>query len=89
MQAQEKKTYFSPQRGKWAIGVTFNPASIGSTIAIQPKNGEFAGDFLAGWAAEPKQMFVMSKDPMASIRFKYCPAGYAKFVLLINYSKGQ
>lgn len=71
MQAQEKKTYFSPQKGKWAIGVTFNPASIGSTIAIQPKNGEFAGDFLAGWAGEPKQMFVMSKDPMASIRFKY------------------
>jgi hypothetical protein len=78
MQAQEK-TYFSPQKGKWAIGVTFNPASIGSTIAIQPKNGEFAGDYLEGLAANPKQMFIMSKDPMASIKFKYYTSSKSAF----------
>lgn len=70
LQAQEKD-YFSPQKGKWAIGVTFNPASIGSTIAIQPKDGEFAGDYLEGLAGYPKQMFIMAKDPMAAIKFKY------------------
>lgn len=70
LQAQEKK-YFSPEKGKWAIGVTFNPASIGSAIAMQPQNGEFAGEFLEGLAANPKQMFIMSKDPMASVKVKY------------------
>ena len=71
LQAQEQKSYFTAQKGKWAVGVTFNPASIGSTIAIQPKNGEFAGEYLEGLAANPKQMFIMSKDPMAAIKFKY------------------
>ena len=78
MQAQEK-TYFSPQKGKWAIGVTFNPASMGSTIAMQPKDGEFAGDFIEGYASNPKQMFIMSKDPMASIRFKYYTSSNGAF----------
>ena len=70
MSAQEKNR-FAPQKGTWSVGVTFNPASIGSGIAIQPKNGEFAGDYLEGLAANPKQMFILSKDPMASIKFKY------------------
>ena len=72
MQAQNKeKTYFSPAKGKWAVGVTFNPGSMGSTLAIQPKDGEFAGDYIDGLAGYPKQMFVMAKDPMASVKFKY------------------
>ena len=66
----QEKTYFSPKKGNWAIGVTVNPASIGSNIAIQPKNGEFAGEYIDGLAAYPKQMFVMSKDPMAAIKVK-------------------
>ena len=72
MQAQNKeKTYFSPAKGRWAVGVTFNPGSMGSTLAIQPKDGEFAGDYIDGLAGYPKQMFVMAKDPMASVKFKY------------------
>lgn len=70
LNAQEKNR-FAPQKGTWSVGVTFNPASIGSGIALQPKNGEFAGDYLEGLAANPKQMFILSKDPMASIKFKY------------------
>ena len=68
LNAQEKNR-FAPQKGTWSVGVTFNPASIGSGIALQPKNGEFAGDYLEGLAANPKQMFILSKDPMASINF--------------------
>lgn len=91
LQAQEK-TYYSPQKGKWAIGVTFNPASMGSAIAIQPKNGEFAGEYLEGLASNPKQMFIMSKDPMASIKFKYYTSSTSAFRIafgingsLVNY----
>ncbi len=71
MSAQESKSYFTPKKGKWAVGITVNPASIGSTIAIQPKNGEFAGEYIGGLAAYPKQMFILSKDPMASVKVKY------------------
>lgn len=92
LQAQEQKTYFSAQKGQWAVGVTFNPASMGSAIALQPKNGEFAGEYLAGLAANPKQMFIMSKDPMASIRFKYFTSSTSAFRMafgingsLVNY----
>jgi hypothetical protein len=92
LQAQEQKNYFSAQKGKWAVGVTFNPASMGSAIALQPKNGEFAGEYLAGLAANPKQMFIMSKDPMASIKFKYFTSSTSAFRMafgingsLVNY----
>ena len=78
LNAQEK-TRFAPQKGTWSVGVTFNPASIGSGIAIQPKNGEFAGDYLEGLAANPKQMFILSKDPMASIKFKYYTSAKSAF----------
>ena len=78
MSAQEKNR-FTPQKGTWSVGVTFNPASIGSGIALQPKNGEFAGDYLEGLAANPKQMFILSKDPMASIKFKYYTASKSAF----------
>lgn len=83
LQAQEK-SYFSPKKGQWAIGVTFNPASMGSAIAIQPKNGEFAGDYLAGLAANPKQMFIMSKDPMASIKFKYYTSSKSAYRIAVG-----
>lgn len=88
----QEKNLFTPKKGTWTVGVTFNPASIGSGIAIQPKNGEFAGDYLSGLAANPKQMFIISKDPMASIKFKYYTSSNTAFRLsfgingsLVNY----
>ena len=78
LSAQEK-TYFSPKKGQWAVGVTFNPASMGSTIATQPKDGEFAGDFIEGYLSNPKQMYIMSKDPMASIKFQYYTSSQSAF----------
>lgn len=70
LQAQEKK-YYIPKKGDWAIGVTFNPASISSGIAIQPESGDFAGEYISSLALNPKQMFIMSKDPLAAVRIKY------------------
>ena len=93
LNAQEKPR-FTPQKGTWTVGVTFNPASIGSGISIQPKNGEFAGDYLEGLAANPKQMFIMSKDPMAAIKFKYYTSSKSAFRVsvgingsLVNYKE--
>ena len=65
------KKYYTPQKGDWAIGVSFNPASLGSKIAVQPKAGEFAGTYVQDLALNKKQMFIMSQDPVAAIRFKY------------------
>lgn len=86
------ESYKTPKKGDWAIGVTFNPASMGSAIALQPKNGEFAGEYLEGLAANPKQMFIMSKDPMAAIKFKYYTSSQSAFRMsvgingsLVNY----
>lgn len=66
-----EKSYYTPKKGDWAVGVIFNPASLGSKLAIQPKHGEFAGTYVQGLALDKRQMFIMSQDPVAGIRFKY------------------
>lgn len=68
---KSEKSYYTPKKGDWAVGVIFNPASLGSKLAIQPKHGEFAGTYVQGLALDKRQMFIMSQDPVASIRFKY------------------
>ena len=66
-----KDPKYSPKRGDWSIGVTFNPASLAYKRGLQPKKHEFAGDFIEGMANSSKQMFVLSQDPLASFRFRY------------------
>ena len=68
---QEKNKYYIPKKGDWSIGVTFNPATLGRNISMQPKAGEFAGDWIEELASSPKQMFILSQDPLAAIRAKY------------------
>jgi hypothetical protein len=68
---KSEKSYYTPKKGDWAVGVIFNPASLGSKLAIQPKHGEFAGTYVQGLALDKRQMFIMSQDPVAGIRFKY------------------
>ena len=68
--AQEKE-YYQPAKGKWSIGVTFNAASLGSACSMQPKAGDMAGAFITDLASNPKQMFILSQDPVAAIRAKY------------------
>ena len=68
---QEKNKYYIPKKGDWSIAVTFNPATLGRNISMQPKAGEFAGDWIEELASSPKQMFILSQDPLAAIRAKY------------------
>ncbi len=67
----EKSQRFSPKRGDWSIGVSFNPATLSYKLKMQPKNGEFAGEFIEGMANSQKQMFILSQDPLAAFRFRY------------------
>lgn len=68
LQAQEKK-YYTAEEGKWAVGVTFNPASLGGKLAVQPAAGSTTADYILQMGGM-KQMFIMSQDPIAAIRVK-------------------
>lgn len=67
----DKAPHFSPKRGDWSIGVTFNPATLSYRLKMQPDNGDFAGDFIEGMATSSKQMFILSQDPLAAFRVRY------------------
>ena len=66
-----KAPRFSPKRGDWSIGVTFNPVTLSYRLKMQPDNGDFAGEFIEGMAGSKKQMFILSQDPLAAFRFRY------------------
>ena len=38
----QEKTYYVPKKGDWSVGVTFNAASLGHKLSMQPKPGDFA-----------------------------------------------
>ena len=67
----QEKTYYVPKKGDWSVGVTFNAASLGHKLSMQPKPGDFAGQFIEDLASNPKQMFILSQDPVAAFRVKY------------------
>ncbi len=62
---------FSPKGGEWSVGVTFNPATLGYKLKMQPKAGEYAGAFISDNATAKKQMFILSQDPLAAFRIRY------------------
>ncbi|MGN0190647.1 MAG: hypothetical protein ACI39U_03240 [Candidatus Cryptobacteroides sp.] len=68
---QEKHKFYVPEKGDWSVGVTFNPATMGRNISMQPKAGEFAGEWIGELASSPKQMFILSQDPLAAVKAKY------------------
>ena len=69
--AQEKQKYYVPQKRDWSVGITYNPATMVRDIRVQPKPGDFAGAWIEELAASPKQMFILSQDPIAAVRAKY------------------
>lgn len=68
--AKPAKPLNVPEVGTWSIGFTFNPVSLGSQIAVQPKAGSTAKDFV-GEPNKRQQLFILSQDPIAAIRTKY------------------
>lgn len=70
----EKKEANLPKVGDIAIGITFNPVSLGSQLTVQPKAGASVGaanGVVAANVALQKQMFILSQDPVAAFRMKY------------------
>ena len=59
------------KKGDWGISITFNPATLGYKMSCQPSPGDFAGEYITDLAGSPKQMFILSQDPLAAIRAKY------------------
>lgn len=72
-----------PAVGSVSLGFTFNPASLGSQLKVQPKSGEFAKPFLLDDIKE-QQMFMLSQDPVVALRMKY----RAKEHLNLRFSVG-
>ncbi|MBR1564878.1 MAG: hypothetical protein IJ650_05975 [Paludibacteraceae bacterium] len=70
--AQEKnKEWNEPKVGDIAIGFTFNPVSLASRLAVQPRLGTAVNGTVAGNMAIEKQMYALSQDPVAAFRIKY------------------
>ncbi len=68
---QEKKKYYVPKAGDWGVGITFNAVSFGHKLKMQPKPGEYLGDWVKEFATSPKQMFMLSQDPLAALKVRY------------------
>ena len=67
--AQDKKTTI--KAGDLSIGVNINPMTAFAERSWQPKDGDFAGAFVTGVGETPKQMYILSKDPVASFKLRY------------------
>ena len=71
LSAQEKKTKpFTPSVGSFSFGLTFNPMAI-ENKEYQPATGAYAGNFVEAFGTEPRQMFILGKEPLASFLLKY------------------
>ena len=68
--AQNKKQAFNPMGGDFSIGVTFNPLAIKSHT-YQPEVNAWSGQFVSGLGNTPKQMFILSTDPLLSFMVNY------------------
>ena len=66
----QKKQVYNPQGGDFSIGVTFNPLAI-KNHDYQPDKNAWAGDFVTGLGGTPKQMFILSTDPLVSFMIGY------------------
>lgn len=84
--AQEKGKNYETKRGDWALSVTFNPASLGYKMSCQPKAGEFVGSWIENQAASPKQMFLVSQDPLTSVQLKYYTSDKQAFRLGFGFN---
>ncbi|MCQ2343170.1 MAG: hypothetical protein MJZ75_06780 [Paludibacteraceae bacterium] len=76
----------SPAVGSWSIGFSFNPASLGSQLSVQPKTGDMAGEFIETGAGKTNQMFMLSQDPIAALRTKYHAREHVNILIGAGFS---
>lgn len=85
-QKEKENTYPQAKKGDWAVSVTFNAASLGYKMSCQPKAGEFAGEYISDMAASPKQMFIISQDPLAAVKVKYYTSPKSAFRASLGFN---
>ena len=70
-QEAKQQEWNEPQTGDWAIGITFNPVSLGSRLTVQPQAGTGVNGSISGSMAIEKQLYALSQDPVLAFRIKY------------------
>ena len=86
LSAQEKKSKaYNPAVGSFSFGLTFNPMAI-ENKAYQPTTGSFAGNFIKTFGTEPKEMFILGKEPLASFLLKYRMAEFVSLRANIGFT---
>ena len=59
-----KSAVFTPKKGDFAFGVTYNP--ITEFASYQPSTGTFAGDYVKGLGDYPHQLYFLGVEPKIS-----------------------
>lgn len=86
LSAQEKKSKpYNPAVGSFSFGLTFNPMAI-ENKEYQPTTGSFAGNFVKTFGTEPKEMFILGKEPLASFLLKYRMAEFVSLRANIGFT---
>lgn len=62
---------YDVKKGDWAVCATFNPGTLGYKMSCQPAAGDFVGAYITDMCANPKQMFIVSQDPLAAVKVKF------------------
>ncbi|MBE6237704.1 MAG: hypothetical protein E7116_06095 [Bacteroidales bacterium] len=84
MQAQDKN--YDVKKGDLAVSVTFNPGSLGYKMSCKPAAGEFVGQYITDMCANPKQMFILSQDPLAAVKLKYYTSPKSAFRASLGFN---
>ena len=63
-QNQPKSAVFTPKKGDFSFGVTFNPLT--EFASYQPSTGDFAGDYIKGLGEYPHQLYFLGVEPKLS-----------------------
>lgn len=84
MQAQDRN--YDVKSGEWAVSVTFNPGSLAYKMSCKPAAGDFVGQYIAEMAASPKQMFIVSQDPLAAVKVKYYTSSKSAFRASLGFN---
>lgn len=85
LSAQEKKKPYTPSVGSFSFGLTFNPMAI-EKKEYQPSTGAFAGGFINAFGTEPKEMFILGKEPLASFLLKYRVADFVSLRANVGFT---
>lgn len=69
--AQESEHKTTIRKGDFSFGVNINPVTLFGKSNWKPEDGAFSGAFVDGVGKTPKQMYILSQDPVASFKIRY------------------